>query len=443
MNIQRLFGLLCLLIACVAQAKQESSVRSPNESTPEILVTAFRGRQWQVRYDFDAPVTQLMFARSPDSSRIQTWVADQGFEIVPTQHGDVARRKDREPFRTVRFRMDATYRVLPKDYAPFSPFGDGGMLFHSGRFFACAELCAESAQWHLQLWASPQDNIVSSGKVELGNASWTDRGDGRVVYIGASRPQESENFVMVLDKALPGEIRDQLLRELPIFMRFFASKMGVLPQRPMLFVSYDSQHSPGWGRQGGVLLGQIFIHFYGENWPTQMTKLDFANDLAWHFAHEGAHLYQGDGTSTSNADSWINEGGAEAWAVIALRSLKSPPVGFLNSRIEKSREQCQQQLGDQSIAEAIQSKNFDVGYSCGLLINLAVDQVVRSKTNRDGLMAVWRTYTHSIEQGSASGDATFLAAIESVGGRELASWVQSVLKVKYPVIDYAATRLGR
>ena len=33
--------------------------------------------------------------------------------------------------------MSPTYSRLPKDYAPFSPFGDGGMLFHTGRLFAC------------------------------------------------------------------------------------------------------------------------------------------------------------------------------------------------------------------------------------------------------------------------------------------------------------------
>ena len=44
----------------------------------------------------------------------------------------------------VKFTLTPTYRHLSKDYAPFSPFSDGGLLFHSGRFFACADECADS-----------------------------------------------------------------------------------------------------------------------------------------------------------------------------------------------------------------------------------------------------------------------------------------------------------
>ena len=116
-----------------------SGVVQAGSPTPEILVTALRGMQWQVRYDFAQPVDKLEFRRSPDDSRGRTWLPDQGFEIITTDRGEVARRKDGAQFRTVRFRMSPTYSVLPKEYAPFSPFGDGGMLFHTGRFFACQD----------------------------------------------------------------------------------------------------------------------------------------------------------------------------------------------------------------------------------------------------------------------------------------------------------------
>ena len=71
--------------------------------TPEILVTALRGMQWQVRYDFAQPVDKLEFQSSPDDSRGRTWLPDQGFEIVTTDRGEVARRKDGAHFHTVRF----------------------------------------------------------------------------------------------------------------------------------------------------------------------------------------------------------------------------------------------------------------------------------------------------------------------------------------------------
>jgi hypothetical protein len=39
---------------------------SAAHATPEILVTALHGMQWQVRYDMTEPVTSLQFVRSPD-----------------------------------------------------------------------------------------------------------------------------------------------------------------------------------------------------------------------------------------------------------------------------------------------------------------------------------------------------------------------------------------
>ena len=70
---------LFLAIACLV-----SSAAQAGSATPEILVTALQGMQWQVRYDFAQPVDRLEFKSSPDDSRGRTWLPDQGFEIVTT-----------------------------------------------------------------------------------------------------------------------------------------------------------------------------------------------------------------------------------------------------------------------------------------------------------------------------------------------------------------------
>ena len=188
--------------------------------------------------------------------------------------------------------MNPVYSVLPKDYAPFSPLGDGGMLFHTGRMFACAGACAGNESWSMDLWAANEDRIVLDGKTLQARAHWTDRDEGRVVYVGASVPQQTRDFIAVIDSSLPEDIRSRLLVQLPQFMQLFSAKLGALPRRPMLFVSYDISHPKGWGQQGGVLPDQIFTHFYGSKWPEQMRKPAFTDNLAWHLAHEAAHLYQ-------------------------------------------------------------------------------------------------------------------------------------------------------
>ena len=73
------------------------------------------------------------------------------------------------------------------------------------------------------------------------------------------------------DEALPDPIRSQLARQLPAFMQIYSQRLAKLARPPMLFVSYDvspyEEKPDSWGSQGGVLPGQIFIHFYGARWP--------------------------------------------------------------------------------------------------------------------------------------------------------------------------------
>jgi hypothetical protein len=393
-------------------------------STPEILVTALRGMQWQVRYDFAQPVDKLAFKFSPDDSRGRTWLPDQGFEIVTADGGEIARRKDGAPFRTVRFRMSPTYSYLPKEYAPFSPFGDGGMLFHTGRFFACQNRCPDDASWSMDLWAANEDQIILNGKVVKAQAHWTDKDDGRSIYIGKNAPQQTADFIAVLDTALPERIRAQLLEQLPELMHLFAGKLGALTTRPMLFVSYDVSHPKGWGRQGGVLPGQVFIHFYGSKWPAEMEKPGFADDLAWHFAHESAHMYQRS-TSTTKGDDWITEGGAEAFAAIALRA---DAAAYVKANEEKAVGECREFLKGRSVHDAIVAGTFDAAYSCGMLINLAIDSKIRLATKHDGLYAVWRDYLKRADnKGSAVAGAAYLEAVADVGGADIAEWVQKAV----------------
>lgn len=86
-------------------------------------------------YQAKFPIEKLAFKSSQDNSRIARWTPiKDDFKILVEQGKEVVRRKDDTSFHKVSFELTPTYVNLPKDYAPFSPFSDGGMLFHSGRF---------------------------------------------------------------------------------------------------------------------------------------------------------------------------------------------------------------------------------------------------------------------------------------------------------------------
>jgi hypothetical protein len=86
------------------------------------------------------------------------------------------------------------------------------------------------------------------------------------------------------------------------------------------------------------------VHFYGSKWPAEMEKPGFPDELAWHFAHEAAHLYQRH-TSTTSGDDWITEGSAEAFAAMALRADAS---AYVHSAEEKALGKCREFLKGRS-----------------------------------------------------------------------------------------------
>ncbi|MFC7498410.1 hypothetical protein ACFQRC_04150 [Enterovirga sp. GCM10030262] len=424
-----------LSIAALMLAPTAAVAAAP--ALPRIVIDAAAEGVWTVRYRLDAPATRLVFRRSPDQSRQQNWAAESGFEIVATPAGEAVRRIDGRPFAAVSLTMPPLYRELPKDYAPFAPFGDGGTLFHSGRMFACAEACPEDAQWRMRVNVPDGRAILVDGERKLGAAEWIDRDSGRNIYVGAGEPVATADLLALIDGALPATIRDPLMARLPAFMRHFASKFGTLPARPMLFASYDAGHQGGWGRQGGTLPGQVFTHFYGAHWAEEMAKPGFGDELSWFFAHEAAHLYQRQLFTPAPEGAWIHEGGAEALAVLATRETEPRSAAFLAAKIEGADKRCTELLDGASVRDAIAAGRFEAAYSCGLLLNLALDAALRrAAPDGDGLYSLWRDYM--ARAGDKGSEHHFLAAIASAGGAPLAEAVRAAVRTPRP--DF--TRLG-
>lgn len=415
-----------ILTAALALAASGCTSFQPAGDPPAAVIhISANGREdWTIAYRLPAPATELVFARSPDDSRGREWRAADGFVFAVTGDGEVLRRTDGAPFQSVAVSAPPVYRPLPKDYGPFSPFGDGGMLVHSGRFFACGGPCSDSASWSVSLKAPRGERILLDGVSRSGIARWTDRDSGRNLYVGRAAPVEGPDFVAVIDEALPQEIRAQLAEQFPRFMHGFAEELGAPEQRPMLFLSYDLSHpGGGWGRQGGVLPGQVFMHFYGSIWPEEMKKPGFVDDLAAHFAHEAAHIFQRQIFSMDDGGAWIHEGSADAFAMMALRA--DGRAGYADRKIETARADCAKTTAGRSVRETIAAGAFEAAYSCGLLINLEIDNGLKAAGVTDGLYALWRTWIEDVGRGTDKTAATYYAAIGRLGGEALAQRIKA------------------
>lgn len=389
----------------------------PSTDLLSVSIEAKDATEWTATYTLPKPGTSLVFQRSPDSSRRRDWGVPTGFEIVSGSEGEELRRVNGASFGSVTLTMRPVYVELPKDYAPFAPFGDGAMLFHTGRFFACVEACPDDPSWHMSVRVRRGQSIILKGQVHRGAARWRDRDDGSYVYVGDARPKARAGVLAVVDRALPPAIGAQLDRDLPRFGTFYAARLGKLSAPPMLFASFDAGHRGGWGRQGGTLPGQVFTHFYGKRWADEMAKPEFSFDLSWHFAHEAGHLYQHGITGAVKADSWIHEGAAEAFAAIAMRDLDPADADRIDARIAAARKTCAAATAKQSLAKALESGNHRAAYSCGLILNLDIDRIIRrSAPRQDGIFSLWKQLAAGRQPNKRISVADYGAAIEPLAG---------------------------
>ncbi len=440
----------CIAALAINPAIAHSPAPTPTgirqAARPMITAIADAKKDWIVRYRFDHPVTRMAFDRTPDASRTKTWSAPQGFQITygsDENNGgvEIVSRIDGKPFRQVDLQMPPLYRDLPSDYAPFAPFGDGSLLFYTGRLFACSDSCsaANSRKWRMRLMVRDHRRILLNGQTYRGSAVWLDGDEGRYVYIGDGALTDAGVVNAVVDRGLPDNIRQQLEQQLPMLMAYFSARLGKLETRPALFASYDAAHpGGGWGRQGGTLPGQIFTHFYGSRWPVEFAKPDFANDLAWHFAHEAGHLHQRGITTDDAPGWWIHEGGAEAFAAIALRESGASQADYVARRIKTARESCATLLREKSLHQVTSRQTNTPAYQCGMLVNLSIDAALRQRApTKDGLYAVWRGYLARKASGQSTDEAAFLSSVADIGGQPIADQVARMLDTTNP--DFSLT----
>jgi len=369
---------------------------------------------WAVEYTSQKPIQSIAFVRSPDNSRTTRWLSPQGeFEIIYQDNREIAQRKDGKPFTLARFNLTPTYTHLPKDYAPFSPLSDGGMIIHSGRFFACIHECSDEVQgWRLSLTTLSDEHILLNGKVIQETASWMDQQPGKSIYIGTQKPAESTGTLSVIDQGLPFKIRESLEESIPRLMVYFEEKLGKLSskEKPSLFASYSNKS--GTSRQGGVLPNQMFMHWDMNNLDEHLDDDQFINTIIKFFAHEAAHLFQSTSAFANTNDAWIHEGSADYFALDAFVKLYPNMIDYVRSVGEDSQRSCTENLDLYSLASASESGAFEMHYHCGLLLHQRIEKELENQLGSHSLYSVWREYRQRISTNDKDHRELYLDVVE-------------------------------
>ncbi|NHK28653.1 hypothetical protein FF098_012105 [Parvularcula flava] len=396
----------------------------------------------RVTYRLARPAPGLAFRRVTDGQRAERWVPlDDGFVLNHGGERDYVQRRDGELFTEIAFDIPATFIRLPQDYSPFMPYKDGGLLIHSGRFQACVRSCGiveEGTVFPMQLIPGEGQHIILDGEVLTGPVSWDDKDDGTMVYLGAAEPIETDYVVAVVDQALPDDLSSALDELFPELMVFYTGKLGALEDQPMLFAALDRHTEPdgnpssnSYSNQGGVLPGQVFMHMSGDGWleTAEVRGPQIVGFVSWFFAHEAGHLYQrGAGREFDLKVAWIHEGGADAFAALAMEELDAAPAEYIAQRKQQAIDNCLLGLADGDLRTAQDRGAFNLYYECGMVMQLAADRAIKARSGgAQDLFTLWGVYLTRVKDGAPWAEETFLPLIGEMAGAETQAFAARIL----------------
>ena len=382
----RLFSTLAFLLALIS-----SHAYGQNVLITELAKVT--DKEWRVTYKSLTPVNSITFAITLDDSRSKRWlISDSQFELIHLSGRDIVTRKDNQLFSEVSFTLTPSYIHLPKYYSPFSRFSDGGILVHSARFFACPNLCTgfENA-WYFELTVNPNERIILNGQQHQGRVRWWDKNDGTKIYVGNNAITEHPSFYSIIDQGLDEKLQGLLLEFFPKMMAHLSQKFSPLATKPMLFASFERIDDGRRGRQGGVLPNQVFMHWYGKE-----QRIKNRYEVLWFYAHEAAHLYQGEHKQFSGDQSlaWIHEGHADMLAHELLATLLPETSSYLNKRRIQAEQRCQAAISMDPLATLAQQGRYDALYDCGFSFYWFIKQ----KSDNDELAYVfWSNFVSNLE----------------------------------------------
>ena len=406
---------------------------------------------WTVEYRSLQPMKRLAFSRNPDQSRIERWLPlSKDYEIISDENQgkrqEFVVRKDRAKFLQVKFSLTPTYKHLTKDYAPFSPFSDGGMLFHTGRFFACINYCNDQQnQWQMEISFPKEEHSIVNGNLYHSNTRWIDKNDGMNVYVGKQKPIETDAFIAVIDVGLPEKITTSLNSDIPKMMNYFEQRLGklALDEKPMLFASYANVK--GHSSQGGTLPNQVFMHWNVDNLDKSVSSEKFLHDTLWFFGHESAHLYQASSKGQLGEaanQSWIHEGHAELLAADVLTMLYPDSINYVNNRLQQMKSSCIDGLGQFALVDAADIGKFGYYYSCGIVIHGAIESVAKEQSlPTHSAYIIWNRFRSAVDDGAIPGQETFLAITDEVLNSDMSARILTLIRTKHDNAEQVVNNL--
>lgn len=361
--------------------------------------------RWTAVYRVSAPVERLDFARNGPYTRLPKWrVETKGYSLIHDEKGEtIVKSPGVKARKTIAVSFPVDTFVPVKDYQLFDAFSDGSLALYTGHFVL------KGTKTTFELAPRRKEHLLVGGKVFTRRTRWVDdAGEGTFVYYGKLKPVETPYMVGILDPGAPKWLDRKLDSALPQLFADYARLTGVaLAQRPTVLFSFEAardRNSTTW--KGGTLNGLIQLHV--EAAPDAAEDRDLLERFVKFIAHESAHLWNGQMFhAPEEGQSWMHEGGADAFAWRALRRAGILDDAGLDARLTSDLNDCVVSLGARALDDAEQKGDFKPVYACGATLAWLTEAATSD------LHAFWKLLFASSEQrGRRYDEALYLSLLK-------------------------------
>lgn len=439
-------ALAAFLASCAhAPAVAPASVPASNEVLIRIERAA-GGGTWRVAWRLPRPVREVRFSRPGHGDRAAHWTIGTAGLSLSTEDGVDRITSAGPPFRGFEVVVAEYARKPEKDYQVFIPFTDGSVLVFTGAFDVDAPAGGPSWPIGYTLVPRPGEGVVVGGVSHRGKAAWIAEGDGTYACFGDTPPVETPFGVAVVDRGMPAWLRDRTLALAPrVFARYASGTGQALSERPTLFLSYGVDPAPG--RQsfgGGTLEGVVQLDTRLGARHTGEEDPDVWEKQARLLAHEAAHLWLDHAFRPAEpAGRWLDEGGADAFALRALVDLGVITRERFQETLSADAAECLRQLEDGPLSGAARAGRWKALYRCGELASFLAEAAASRRDPPWDLLQFWGQVFWDAPDRTYDEESWFSVLSALPGGPEASDVVRRMVDRPDPSIAAAVGSLLR
>ena len=380
--------LLCLLFAAActsAVPKQE-----PLHAFVEVRENP-RTDSWRATIHYPRAADGVVFDVTREPFRAAGWTIVQpaGAQWIDIDGRDAITFP--QPADTIVLEFKSDLRPREKDYHVNVGFSDGSRLIYTGHLrtrpiFGVGTYDPREQvvhEWHFV--TDPNRSIRLLDISGRGSLQWPTRtahwyGD-TFVYFGHIAPVSTRKLQLVADPALPAWMIPRLLEIAPRLFDDYARQTGTtLEFQPLAFISWSGANTPGYSFAGSTLTGVMQIAVGGAGWLERTP----VSDETWlrDAGHEIFHLWGGQILTPADDAEWLSEASAEYFALAGLRDAGVITERDVDRAVVEAANECIARIGERSILQSGEDKNFRNFYTCGLVTQFLADEAIARSSGR-------------------------------------------------------------